>query len=203
MTGTDGNDRLATPGITIPLKNPLFDSEANSYVWMSLNNIVSKGVGYLDKGCHTNNATYGRVFNLLVSYYLSYAFGYYSHEIAHDYYMTIGGPPKFRIAWDHWYYGVPKYIQTGVSGSYTREELINILLGMYGNRTGVYRAYILNSEVGLYQERFNAILASHYLDLKRRIDVFDVNSYLVSQIEDLVYILFYRKEEVACSFYTL
>jgi len=193
------NERYEYPGrleLAIPLKSPLIDSEANSYAWMSLGNIANKGITYLDERYRFGEKMYGRFLNLFVSYYFNYALRYYSHEIAHDYYLTIDGSPKFRVNWSDWSYFVPRYIQNVCSDSHTREEVIEKLLNMYGSRRGVYRAYILDSEVGLYQEKFNAMLVSHYIDLRRKVDIFEINSFLVNQLEDLIYILFYGNEDL-------
>jgi len=183
--------------VIIPLSSPLNDFESNGLAWWSALNLVNKGQGYVTEHLNLGKSSIGRSTNILIIFYFNNLISYYSHEIAHDFIFAEKGLARFRVDWSDWSNLAPAYIHADWLDFWEEEDLQRYMEGDEETTIRMTKKILLEIESGLYQQKFNAIRAVRNLELSRKIDPAASVSYLVTQFEDLLYILLRGREEIS------
>ena len=82
--------------ITIPLKDPAIDYDANTHIFSSLNNVLGKGIEKLGEKTGLDDSVSGRIIIAGLDFLKSYRLATDSHEFAH----VRGGSEGGSYKWD-------------------------------------------------------------------------------------------------------
>lgn len=78
-----GNEQLSERVLMLDLSNPLKNYEANSNLFLSINQLSGRANDFLGIRLNSDNYRWSRILLLFGSWWLSVGESYYSHEIAH------------------------------------------------------------------------------------------------------------------------